>query len=78
MWVRSQNKEVLADIKEITLEKGKCDCCVLGVSYSRIDEDKLLLLGVYSTEEKVMKILDELQFRIARSESGVYQMPKDD
>ena len=78
MWVRSQNKEVLADIKEITLEEGKCDCCVLGVSYSRIDEDKLLLLGVYSTEEKVMKILDELQFRIARSESSVYQMPKDD
>ena len=78
MWVRSQNKEVLADIKEITLEEGKCDCCVLGVSYSRIDEDKLLLLGVYSTEEKVMKILDELQFRIARSESGVYQMPKGD
>ena len=78
MWVRSQNKEVLADIKEITLEDGKCDCCVLGVSYSRIDEDKLLLLGVYSTEEKAMQVLDELQCRIARTESGVYQMPEDE
>ena len=78
MWVRSQNKEVLADIKEITLEEGKCDCCVLGVSYLKSISDNCLRLGIYKTEEKVMKILDELQFRIARSESGVYQMPKDD
>ena len=78
MWVRSQNKEVLADIKEITLEEGKSDSCVLGVSYSRIDEDKLLLLGVYSTEEKAMSVLDDLQCRITRTESGVYQMPEDE
>ena len=51
MWVRSQNKEVLADIKAFDTNKNK---------------------------EKTMSVLDDLQCRIARSESGVFQMPEED
>ena len=79
MWVRSQNKDLLIDVKVIYWgKKAYVD------SYMVYTEDLLrnttadIELGFYKTSEKAMKVLDELQYRIARSESGVYQMPKDE
>ena len=75
MWVRSQNKEVLADIKAFNTFKNKGKFCITG--YLNSISDKFLLLGKYETKEKAMSVLDELQCRIARTESGVYQMPEE-
>ena len=81
MWVRSQDKKSLVNVKgcfisdyysckELKYEiVGMCESLATCNQWS---------LGIYKTEEKVMKILDELQYRIARSESGVYQMPEDE
>ena len=76
MWIRSQNKEVLANIKAFNIIKNKEKFWIIG--YLNSVSDNFIYLGKYKTEEKAMKVLDELQCRIARSESGVFQMPEDE
>lgn len=76
MWVRSQNKEVLADIKAFDTNKNKEKFYIVG--YLKSISDNCFSLGIYKTEEKAISVLDELQCRIARSESGVFQMPEDE
>ena len=76
MWVRSQNKEALVDVKAFDIAKRKSNFHIVG--YLKSINDNGFYLGIYKTEEQVKKILDELQCRIARSESGVYQMPEDE
>ena len=71
MWIRSQDLYTLIKCKRLSIRQcGGENYCVIG--------DECVVLGEYSTEEKAMSVLDELQCRIARSESGVFQMPKDD
>ena len=81
MWVRSQDKKSLVDVKGCFIVN---DCLwkenereIVGMCESSA-EGKLWLLGTYKAKEKAMSVLDELQCRIARSETGVYQMPEDD
>ena len=86
MWVRSQDKCRLVDVKGCFIDDDThieylCDeheYNIVGWMYESSIEDNKWALGTYKTEEKAMKVLDELQYRIARSESGVYQMPKDE
>ena len=86
MWVRSQDKCRLVDVKGCFIEEytqneqlgDEHEYNVVGWMYESSIEDNKWALGTYKTEEKAMSVLDELQFRIARSESGVYQMPKDE
>ena len=49
MWVRSQNKRILTEIHDVEIDIG---CKVWGSGS---------LIGEYSTEEKVLKVLDEIQ-----------------
>lgn len=56
MWIRSQSKKALLNVSSIHILKDggmSLMCCVVaGCDYE---------LGVYSTEEKVLKVLDEIQ-----------------
>ena len=71
MWIRSQDKKQLinADNVVITEIKGKyyifkeceCDNCVL---------------GIYSSEEKALKVLDEIQERIEYPEASLISPTK--
>ena len=86
MWVRSQDKCRLVDVKGCFIDddthieyfRDEHEYNIVGWMYESSIEDNKWALGTYKTEEKAMKVLDELQYRIARSESGVYQMPKDE
>lgn len=86
MWVRSQDKKVLIDAKTFHIDRDNGDyyieCYFNDIKdyfdYFCLGFCKLKYLGFYKTEEKAMKVLDELQCRIARTESGVYQMPEDE
>ena len=75
MWVRSQKKSCLVDINGCFID-DKYNIvgwmCEPSIDYNK------WTLGTYKTEEKAMQVLDDLQCRIAISESGVYQMPEDD
>ena len=76
MWVRSQNKEALVDVKAFDIVKRKTNFHIVG--YLKSVNDNGFYLGIFKTKEKTMSVLDELQCRIARTESGVFPMPKDD
>ena len=75
MWVRSQKKSCLVDIKGCFID-DKYN--IVGWMCEPLIDYNKWTLGTYKTEEKAMQVLDDLQCRIARSESGVYQMPEDD
>ena len=75
MWVRSQDKYCLVDIKgcfiddEYNIVEWMCEPSI---------EDNQWTLGTYKTEEKAMKVLDDLQCIIARTETDVFPMPEDE
>lgn len=60
MWIRSQNKKILSKVNEVLI-------CTM-------DDNKYFIegfwdrgsdtLGIYSSEEKALKVLDEIQKRI--------------
>lgn len=49
MWIRSQDKKILTEIHDVEIDSG-FKVCGSG-----------LLIGEYSTEEKALKVLDEIQ-----------------
>lgn len=93
IWIRSQNKEKLINVNKIEIE------------YTDVAMDKTQLksieyaiwgdnvkLGIYSTKEKALKVLDEIQECIEANNShhnsqwdstphlvyNVFQMPQDE
>lgn len=75
IWIRSQDKEVLCECNEIYLN---VNCA----NYQIENED--WILGIYSTEEKALKVLDMIQTHLENLEykvSGrevIFQMPQED
>lgn len=69
MWVRSQDRKILTNIDDLAIDGDNQmwgDCC---------------LLGKYSSEEKALKVLDEIQELIyfnAKDNGFTYQMPQDE
>lgn len=67
MWIRSQDRKILTEIHDVEIDSG---FKVWG-SGSLIDE--------YSTEEKALRVLDEIQNReINYPPNEVFEMPQDD
>ena len=60
MWIRSQNKRILTEINDVEIDGG---FKVWGSG---------LLIGEYSTEEKALKVLDEIQNAIENN--GYYNI----
>ena len=68
MWVRSQNRKKLTEIHDLDIDD--------------INQiwDGSSLLGKYSTEEKALKVLDQIQYNMELFEhelTMVFQMPTD-
>lgn len=61
MWIRSQSKKVLLNVNQVTINntKDESEYYIHGYSERGID-----ILGAYSTEEKALKVLDEIQGKI--------------
>lgn len=51
MWIRSQDLKALVNAQDIEMD-GECEIWALGYA---------TLLGKYSTKEKALKVLDEIQ-----------------
>lgn len=67
MWIRSQDKEIL--VKAVCIHLcGVNHICAISA------EGGNWYIGKYSTREKALKVLDEIQKLIG----GVFQMPQDD
>lgn len=63
MWIRSQNKYILANANSFRIRKDSIDDLVyyaINGHYDRYKQE----LGIYSTKEKALKVLDEIQTSI--------------
>lgn len=68
MWIRSQNDYILANVNSLRICKCRiCKCDIDGCiyysihgHYDRYEQE----LGIYSTKEKALKVLDEIQHSI--------------
>lgn len=80
MWIRSQNNYILANVNSLRICKGDIDGCVyysIHGHHDRYEQE----LGIYSTKEKAMEVLNDIYFRIKYSnidEVLVYEMPVDE
>lgn len=55
MWIRSQNRMQLQDVNRFVIEQFEFGIYIVGDGCT---------LGVYSTKEKALKVLDEIQHSI--------------
>lgn len=84
IWIRSQNKEVLIECKEVHIFGWDA------TSYRIDSRESNYILGEYSTKEKALKVLDMIQERIGNIENIksnqcmvkpnflIFQLPQDD
>ena len=78
MWIRSQDKRLLINVSNVYVGGiGSID----NVEIYQIGEQFNYQLGRYSSLEKGLKVLDQIQYNIEPFEhepTMVYQMPQDD
>lgn len=80
MWIRSQNNYILANVYSLRICKSDIDDWVyyaINGHYDRYEQE----LGIYSTKEKALKVLDQIQDNMESFEhepTMVFQMPGDD
>ena len=55
MWIRSQNRMQLQDVNRFVIEQFETGIYIVGNGCT---------LGIYSTKEKALKVLDEIQASI--------------
>lgn len=70
MWIRSQDLKALVNVQNIEMD-GECEIWGFG---------NATLLGKYSTKEKALKVLDQIQYNMELFEhelTMVFQMPTD-
>ena len=63
MWIRSQNKLKIMDVKIITLIHEDNEYVILGATGSEAPLDEL---GSYSTHEKAFKVLDNILTHLSK------------
>lgn len=80
MWIRTQNKYILANANSFRICKDSIDDWVyyaINGHYDRYEQE----LGIYSTKEKALKVLDQIQDNMESFEhepTMVFQMPQDE
>ena len=74
MWIRSQRRKFLTDCNYFEVEKFHEKYSVITLSNR---SDISVALGIYSTEEKALKVLDEIQKRTEYIYPKAFQMPAD-
>lgn len=74
MWIRSQNKKYLINCKNLGIKKMLNKYVVALISECA----DFYTLGSYSSEEKALKVLDEIQNRTEYIYPKAFQMPQDD
>lgn len=83
MWIRSQNKETLIEVKHLAI-KGYINDRYAIFTNDHSTPDELCILGMYKTKEKALEVLDEITIYIecqhkphSYCSGKVFQMPED-
>ena len=74
MWIRSQNRQVLINANCIDIDKEDDNCYKI---YVQTEQGVFYDIGNYSTEEKVLKVLNIIEDELCDG-NYLYQMPEDD
>lgn len=77
MWIRSQNKRILTKVNEVIVTFVDESKCFISGFWDKGSDT----LGVYSTREKALKVLDQIQDNMESFEhepTMVFQMPGDE
>lgn len=82
MWIRSQSKDVVTKVRHLKiLYLHHAGYCIF--TDNHLDPNTTTNLGMYSTKEKAIKVLDKIVDRIRDIHCGncrrdiVFQMPQD-
>ena len=75
MWIRSQRGKFFTDCNYFEVEKFHEQYSVITLSNR---SDISVALGIYSSEKKALKVLDEIQKRTEYQYPKAFQMPQDD
>lgn len=78
MWIRSQDRKALLNVNQVLISPS-VDGSIYYINDSLGEESNVL--GIYSSKEKALKVLDEIQELIhfnAKDNGFTYQMPTDD
>ena len=75
MWIRSQSKKALSNVNQLIINNTKDESKYYIFGYSERGSDTL---GVYSTEEKAIKVLDRIEELIQHQYKLTFCMPADD
>lgn len=74
MWIMSQTKSALVNINFMRVINDGNFCLICGATTDGCDYE----LGVYSTEEKALKVLDRIEELIANQCGLTFYMPADE
>lgn len=74
MWIRSQRRNALVNINFMRVINDGNYCLICGATTDGCDCE----LGVYSTEEKALKVLDRIEELIENQCGLTFYMPADD
>lgn len=77
MWIRSQNRKILTNVNEVLICAMDDNKYFIEGFWNRGSDT----LGIYSTEEKALKVLDQIQYNMEPFEhepTMVFQMPQDE
>lgn len=77
MWIRSQNKKILSKVNEVLICTMDDNKYFIEGFWNRGSDT----LGIYSSQEKALKVLDKIQYNMEPFEhepTMVFQMPQDD
>lgn len=75
MWIRSQRGKFFTDCDYFEVEKFHEQYSVVTLSNR---SDISVALGIYSSEKKALKVLDEIQNRTEYLYPKAFQMPQDE
>ena len=78
MFIRSQNRDVLLNVNDICFNKLNIHSEIIYQFRCYGYGDDYYILGEYSTEQKALKVLDEIQKRTKYIYPKAYQMPADE
>ena len=74
MWIRSKDREILANITEIEIVYDYLCCDEVQLYHIKTDKGTI---GDYSTLERALEVLDEIQNYINNQYGDVYEMPEE-
>lgn len=74
MWIRSQDRKALLNVNQVLISPS-VDGSIYYINDSLGEESNVL--GIYTSKEKALKVLDWIQNQIEYKNVEVYQMPQD-